>query len=151
KVTPTGTITSVAVFTNRFGGDPRSLVQGRDGNFYGTMLDYETGIRGRIFRVTPDGNLSTLGVIDGVGDFPISLIEGSDGNFYGTAFLEDESESGKGKIFKITHDGTVTTLASFAGRAGPLVEGKDGRIYVILTTSWGGDGAIFRLVEPPVL
>jgi uncharacterized repeat protein (TIGR03803 family) len=154
KLTPNGAITSLAVFTNRVDGYPTSLIQGRDGNLYGTTFG------GSVFRMSRDGALTTLAMVIGVnGSFPNGLIESSAGNFYGTTGVDFPSENDSGTIFKMTPDGTLTTLVSFIGGLGSriflneprLVEGKNGRLYGILTTSSGGEGAIFRLVEPPVL
>ena len=65
-----------------------AVIHGRDGNFYGTTSNGggpETG--GTIFKITPDGVLTTLprfSVSQNVNAFPIGkLVQGSDGNFYG--------------------------------------------------------------------
>src|SRR5450759_156770 len=63
------------------------LVQGTDGNFYGTTLYGGTSGSGTVFKITPAGTRSTLysfaGSIDG--GYPYAgLVQGTDGNFYGT-------------------------------------------------------------------
>ena len=70
-----------------------SLVQGTDGNFYGTTSQAGTngGDAGTIFNITPSGTLSTVydfcaqpNCADG--QIPeAGLVQGTDGNFYGTA------------------------------------------------------------------
>src|SRR5690348_863007 len=63
-----------------------SVIQGNDGNFYGTS--YGGGIfdYGTVYRMTPAGELTTLIEFNGAnGAHPIGgLIMGTDGNFYGT-------------------------------------------------------------------
>jgi hypothetical protein len=69
KITPSGTFTTL-----HSGGEyVGTLVQGTDGNFYGTTS-------GTIFKITPTGTLTTLH--NGVD--ANALVQASDGNFYGT-------------------------------------------------------------------
>ena len=64
------------------------MIQGLDGNFYGTTYAGGGQGLGTVFRVTPSGALTTLysfaGSIDG-GNPLGGLVQASDGNFYGTA------------------------------------------------------------------
>ncbi len=112
---------------------PGPLVQGQDGNLYGT-----TAARyGTIYRLTPTGVLTTLfafGMTNGVE--PNALIRARDGNLYGTtrgggAFGNSREEGGT--IFSLSLSGTLVTLISFSGTNGwaPqfLLEGKDGNFY----------------------
>ena len=69
-----------------------SLVQGVDGNLYGTTVSGGANGRGTVFKITPAGNLSTLysfcaqsGCADGANPYA-GLIQATDGNFYGTTF-----------------------------------------------------------------
>jgi len=149
------TLTTIYTFTGGAdGGGPKgTLIQGKDGNFYGT-----TSGPGTIFKITPDGMLTTLHTFagaDGVGVFG-ALALGNDGNFYGTTV---GSTPGDGTVFKITPDGTFTTLHVFDGTDGispwgGLVLGADGNFYGT-TTSGGeyllnsnvaiGAGTVFRI------
>ena len=69
------------------------LVQGIDGNFYGTTAGggASDGM-GTVFKLTPGGVLTTLVEFTGTagsnkGGYPIAgLVQGSDGNFYGTTW-----------------------------------------------------------------
>src|SRR5580704_2236750 len=56
------TFTSLLSFDGTNGNEPGpiSLVQGTDGNFYGTTTRGGTNLRGTVFRVTPSGTLTTL-------------------------------------------------------------------------------------------
>lgn len=122
-----------------------SLVQGTDGNLYGTTIYGGTNDYGAVFKVSTAGALTTLhsfGLTDH-GPFG-SLVLGTDGNFYGTTL---------GTVFKITPTGAFTTLHTFTGYptdgltpyAG-LIQGSDGNFYG--TTSQGGafgSGTVFKI------
>src|SRR6266704_2480917 len=68
--------------------NPRSdLVQGSDGNFYGTTLFGGTnGENGTVFQITSGGTFAVLHDFQGPdGALPwAGLVQGSDGFFYGT-------------------------------------------------------------------
>src|SRR5690242_4541724 len=80
------------------GGEPSFLIQGSDGNFYGTTFVSSEGNQsqpngGTVFSVTPKGQFSLLHTfLPGAknnypnGNNPSSIAEGSDGNFYGVTF-----------------------------------------------------------------
>jgi uncharacterized repeat protein (TIGR03803 family) len=128
-------------FTSRylFGSDgppTAGLVEGTDGNLYGTTYGYSGKENGMIFRITPSGGFTTL---HSGGAFAAGLILGTDGNFYGTSL--GGGALGHGWVFKITPGGTLTTLHNF----GPLpsgmyptavVQASDGNFYG--TTKEGG-------------
>jgi uncharacterized repeat protein (TIGR03803 family) len=134
-----------------------ALVQGTDGNFYGTTYGYEGGSTcgnlgcGTVFRVTPEGSLTTLysfcsetNCVDGSKPYA-GLVLGTDGSFYGTTVLGGTSAAcsgGCGTVFRIAPGaGTPTTLHSFnltdgAAPNGTLVQATDGNFYG--TTAAGG-------------
>src|ERR1035438_3558070 len=66
------------------------LVQGSDGNFYGTTSAEGTNACqcGNVFRISPSGSYTNLHYFSGLtndGSTPrATLVQGSDGNFYGT-------------------------------------------------------------------
>ncbi len=134
KMTPAGNLTPVVVFTNKNGALPYgTLVQGRDGNFYGTTSAIENH-SGEVYRVTPDGTLTTLAIFNiGNGATPqAGLVQGNDGNFYGTCYTG--GPSGAGTVFKITTNGVLTTLVAFDNQIGvnpvtALTQGNDGNFY----------------------
>ena len=161
RMTPAGVLTTLLEFTGtegpNLGSSPEAaLVQGSDGNFYGTTPFGGAGEQGTIFRMTAEGVLTTLfefGRNDN-GSLPYTaLVQGNDGDFYGTTHL---GGIGYGTAFKITPDGELTTLAQFTEVEGPssaaLVQGSDGRFYG--TTAEGGatnHGTVFRMTPTGLL
>ena len=160
KITPTGTLTTLYSFRGVDGSFPQAhnLVQGVDGNLYGTTSNGEPGGNGTVFKISLAGILAMLHSFNGVdGSFPnANLVQGTDGNFYGTTvFGGDRSVSvnGYGTVFRITPTGVLTTLHSFSGGDGALpgtglVQGTGGSFYG--TTQYGGAsgyGTFFRM-EP---
>ena len=145
-----------------------SLIQGRDGNFYGTTLAGGTENLGTVFKITPSGTMTTLYSFcsqfqcsDGTHPYA-ALVLSTDGNFYGMTYSGgggncDFEYSGCGTIFKMAPDGALTTLHRFnladgAAPWGALIQGIDGAFYG--TTSEGGSnclangcGTIFRITS----
>jgi uncharacterized repeat protein (TIGR03803 family) len=133
KISTNGALITLYSFTGgNDGANPSGgLVQGSDGNFYGTTAS-------TVFQITPTGVLTTL---DSGLAGPSSLVQGSDGNFYGTT---------ASTVFQITPTGVLTTLDS--GLAGPssLVQGSDGSFYGTTSAGGaGGAGTVFRLTIMP--
>ncbi len=138
------TFTELTGFDLANGGRPgyECLVQGTDGNLYGTTTEGGPNGSGTIFKITTSGAMTVLyGFNDGPdGANPsASLMLGADGNFYGTT--EKAGSNNFGTIFKITPDGVLTTLHSFAGPDGVphnsgLIQAADGDLYG--TTEYGG-------------
>ncbi|MFZ0915006.1 MAG: choice-of-anchor tandem repeat GloVer-containing protein, partial [Candidatus Korobacteraceae bacterium] len=129
------------------GADPLgTLVQGSDGNFYGTTSDVQFVGQGTVYKLTSSGTLTTLHSFTGLSDggVPLAgLIQASDGNFYGTT----EGGGVCGVAYKITASGTLTPVHEFAGGAsdgcqpdGPLVQAADGNFYG--TTYLGGGSTV---------
>jgi uncharacterized repeat protein (TIGR03803 family) len=161
KITPSGALTTLysfcsqterngsGAFTCLDGGEPfAGLIQGTDGNFYGTTFGGGTNGLGTLFQITPAGALTIVYsfcsqtrttsygapiCLDGAG-LESGLIQASDGNFYGTTSgggatsdSEDAGDGGAGTVFKITPTGALTTLYSFCSlkdSSGQCVDGE---------------------------
>ncbi|MDD2356300.1 MAG: DUF4214 domain-containing protein [Thiovulaceae bacterium] len=135
------------------------LVQGNDGNFYGTTIFGGMYSHGSIFKITPAGVETTVYSFNGTdGQEPCNLIQGNDGNFYGTTSGRTSAGDtyNDGTVFKITSDGVLTTLYSFNGTDGQapignLIQANDGNFYG--TTEYGGTnntGTVFKITPAGV-
>jgi len=165
KITPQGTVTILHTFqdgtvTNDGTQQKAGLIQGSDGNFYGTSLEGGSANDGTVFKITPHGTVTILhsfsdGSVTNDGSLPYAdLIQASDGNFYGTTNAGG-SATYYGTVFKITPQGAVTILHSFEDGSvvndgnealKGLIQGSDGNFYGI-TYSGGsaGDGTAFKI------
>ena len=170
KFVPGGELTTLYTFCSLSscadGEYPQKILQGADGNFYGTTDGGGAyGNDGTIFKITPAGALLTLysfcsqtNCADGAG--PVGLLQGTDGNFYGITNAGGANavpnSLGAGTVFKLTPAGALTILYNFCSlggtsctdgyHPGSLLQGTDGNFYG--TTNIGGahgDGTIFKL------
>lgn len=163
EITPGGTFTSLYTFCLKTGCPDgnyplAALIQGVDGNLYGTNEGGIGGNSGTVFKMTTSGTLTTIysfcaltGCTDG--KFPYaSLVQGTDGNLYGTN--AEEGAHKVGTAFKITTSGTLTTLYPFCSKTSctdgsnpeaALVQGTNGDFYGAAYYSSNNDGTIFRL------
>jgi uncharacterized repeat protein (TIGR03803 family) len=134
KLAPDGTFTTLYSFsatsgpneTNGDGATPFGrLVQGSDGNLYGTTRLGGTYGSGTVFRITPVGVFTSLYSFGAIGTpagtpgqnldglTPVAgLVEGSDGDFYGGT--TSGGQNGIGTLFKISAAGTLTALHQFS-------------------------------------
>jgi uncharacterized repeat protein (TIGR03803 family) len=140
---PATIFTSLVSFDVTHGSSPYnvSLIQGTDGNFYGTTFNAGTGGYGTVFKITPAGTLTTLHNFGGAdGGNPVGgLAQATNGAFYGTT--ANLGPNGRGTIFKITPAGTLITLYNFNGTdggnpVGGLAQATNGTLYG--TTNQGG-------------
>ncbi len=141
-------LTTLASFTGPNGDEPylATLVQGTDGNFYGTT-EYggpNTGPVcgaslhcGTLFKVTPTGTLTTLynfcskaSCADGA--VPTAGLVQFNGNFYGTTSFGGATDFGT--VFEITPAGQLTTIYNFCSVAG-CTDGAEPGAALILATN----------------
>ena len=164
KMTASGLLTTIYNFCSQVacadGAVPMAgLVRGSDGVLYGTTTSGGANNAGSIFKITLDGNLTTLysfcslsGCADG--EVPAGLVQATNGDLYGTTSQGGSSTycasvnpfaSTCGTVFRITPSGTFTTLYSFCAQSGcadgffpngGLVQATNGRLYG--TTAEGG-------------
>jgi uncharacterized protein (TIGR03437 family) len=156
KITPQGSLTSLYSFDLTDGAAPIVLIQGTDGNFYGTTQsggagDYCPGDPtlsilngcGTVFKITPAGAFTTIYTFQGASDGanPSALIQAADGNFYGTT--SSVGNVSDGSIFELTPAGVLTTVVVFNGTNGAnpnsLIQASDGNLY---GTSAGEGGVL---------
>lgn len=143
-----------------------TLVRAGDGNFYGVTNVGGTANVGTVFRLTPDGKVTTLVSFTGttgaaLGSNPAAgLVLGPDGHLYGTT--QGGGAGSAGTVFRVTTTGTFTSLLYFTGTSGiapgsaprsNLTLGSDGNFYGTTSTggSGGGNGTIFKLTPAGVM
>ena len=125
-----------------------SLVQGYDGNLYGTTISGGANNGGSVFKITPGGKLTPIysfcaqtNCADGGGPHA-GLVLATDGNFYGTTAGGGTNtycdNFGCGTVFRLTPSGKLTTLYNFCAQTNctdgtspysALVQGTDGNFY----------------------
>jgi len=143
------------------------------GDFFGVTYGGLHNL-GTIFRMTPEGDLTTLVHFTGSGGDAKglnpggNLVEGPDGNVYGTTeggTYWDQNLQREithfGTVFKVTPSGDFSTLVEFSGTGGPskgafpdggLYLASDGNFYG--STDLGGEhnlGTIFRMTPTGTL
>ena len=157
------TFNVVHSFDGTDGADPAApLVQGTDGNLYGTTGEGGLSNYGTIFRIAPNGALTTLysfcsqGIGCPGGYAPDGgLIQATNGDFYGTTYGGEGA--GLGTVFTITPSGALTTLINFDYRDGAypeagVIQARDGNFYG--TTDSGAPyryGTVFRITPSGTL
>jgi uncharacterized repeat protein (TIGR03803 family) len=170
EITPEGELQTLYNFCSEpgciDGASPYSgLILGTNGNFYGTTAGGGIGSNcafngcGTIFRITPEGKLTTLysfcsqsGCPDGA--TPIGLVQAANGNFYGMTYYGGANED-SGTVYEITPQGKLTTIYSFCAQSncldgrypdGVLLQARNGNFFG--TTSYGGSansGSVFEI------
>lgn len=153
KMTPTGGVTTLHNFTGgNDGAKPYgALIQASDGNLYGSTRIGGASGKGTLFRITPQGTLTTIHTFSGSdGAMPYAaLVQGADGNLYGSTL---QGGTGKGVLFRMALDGSgYTKLHEFSGGAdgstpsGALLQFDDGTLYGTTYDGAGGVGTVFRM------
>jgi len=144
-------------FTNKFdGAQPYAgLVQGNDGNFYGTCFGGGSNDLGSIFKISPSGAFTPLfsfSFLDG--ETPTAgLTLGTDGNFYGTTF-EGGADFSYGTVFQISSSGVFNSLYSFTNGTdgsspyGGLEEGTNGAFYGVASSGGVNNNGIVFQISP---
>jgi uncharacterized repeat protein (TIGR03803 family) len=150
KITPSGTLTTLYSFCAQpectDGSRPSAaLVQGADGNLYGTASQGGGSVNcprgcGTVFEITPSGTLTTLhhfaASTDGAD--PGGMVLATDGSFYGTTI---------GTAFKMTPSGLLTTLVQGLPEPDGLVQASDGNFYgtTYVGGMYGNSGTVFKM------
>jgi len=154
RITPSGFLTILYNFCTvngcPDGFSPRGgLIQGTDGNFYGTTLGGGTGgAPGTVFQFTSAGTLITLHSFSGLdGSEPFApLVQHTNGTFYGTT-NSGGINGGVGTVFSISLGLTafVRTLPG-TGSVGSTVKILGTNLTVATGVSFNGVSATFTVV-----
>jgi uncharacterized repeat protein (TIGR03803 family) len=139
------------------GGGATALLQGSDGNFYGTAERTGKALNGPagglVYSLTPSGTFTTVhkftpgktrNYADGSG--PNRLIEGPDGKLYGDTGLGGSIGYGvlfrvdkTGKHFQVLQNYSINPAAANGSTPTSLAAGNDGNVYG--TTYYGGSNS----------
>jgi uncharacterized repeat protein (TIGR03803 family) len=154
------TYTVIATLTGNNANPQGALIQGVNGDFYGTSYGYVGNDEyGSVFKVSTTGTVTTLytfckktNCTDG--SYPTAgLLLAKNLDFYGTT--TSGGKYGDGTVFKLTPSGELTTLYSFCKETncadgvdpvGGLIQASNGLLYG--TTAGGGtygQGTVFSI------
>lgn len=159
KVDSSGNLASLYEFCSQNtcadGSAPQAgVLEGADGNFYGTTSGGGANGKGTAFKLSPSGTLTTLhsfNTTDGAAP-SAGLIQATDGNFYGTT--PQGGAHASGTVFRLTPGGEVTTLYSFCAQTsctdgstpnGAVVQATDGNLYGTTSSDATGFGTVYRV------
>jgi uncharacterized repeat protein (TIGR03803 family) len=137
-----GSFELVVLFDSVNGSGPSGkLVQGINGNIWGTTCDGGASNVGTVYQVTEQGVLTTMhsfNTTDGACPFG-GLILGANGTFYGTTPAGGAGSAGT--IFNITPAGTFTTLDNFGASGETPHTGRSFRHQAVCSTEPPGAAA----------
>ena len=142
KIAPDGSETILHYFTQaNDGGNPRNgIIADSAGNLYGTTFRGGQFGKGTVFKITPQGALTTLYTFTESpfdGQYPNGdLVMDAKGNLYGTTMFG--GTAGYGSVFEVSPNGAEKLLYSFQGAGqgadaanpnGGLVLDAQGNLY----------------------
>jgi uncharacterized repeat protein (TIGR03803 family) len=159
---PAQTFTTLHTFDITDGAFPNgTLVQGLDGNFYGTTVNGGRQVCnvgcGTVFKITPQGVVATLHrfvVTDGA--YPqAGLVLATNGNFYGSttgSTLGGGVSEANSYFFAITSGGTFSNLHS-GGSLAALMQAINGNLFGTEYPNYtnANEGSVFWLSPGGVL
>jgi uncharacterized repeat protein (TIGR03803 family) len=162
-ITPSGTFTTLYDFCSQTvdcldGNNPSAgLVQGNDGNFYSTTEYGGTSTTctapgcGTIFKITPNGALTTLYTFCTVsgcpnGYYPGGIVQDTNGNFYGTTFKG--GANGEGTVFSLSVGlGAFVETLPTSGKVGAAVKILGTDLTGATSVTFNGRAAKFNVVS----
>ena len=152
KVSTNGNFVPLHSFSSSERGTPYAgMMEGGDGNFYGTAYGVYAGGNGSVFQLTPGGAFTNLAFFNGAnGSYPAGvLVQGLDNNFYGTT--ASGGANSLGTIFRLsvpmpavvkaitlTNGAATFTWSAVAGQTYQLQYSTN-----LMTTNWSTLGKLF--------
>jgi uncharacterized repeat protein (TIGR03803 family) len=146
RISTTGVFTTLYLFDPANEMNPKQIVQGADGNFYGNGVNQSFSYYSAIFfKLTPNGKFTELAQYGET--FGSLNFAAADGNMYGitTPVCDQYCQSEGGAVFSLSPEGKLTTFYDFCPAEAnctngvspsSLFQGKDGALYG--TNSAGG-------------
>ena len=164
KITPSGTLTTLYSFCSQSGcadGErpQAALIQGTDGNLYGTTYGGGASGGGTVFKITPTGMLTTLFTFCGLGVFgctdgetPLAgLVQATNGDFYGTTGnggASNKCYNGCGTIFNLSEGlGPFVKTLPASARVGTAIMILGTSLAGAASVSFNGTEAVFAVVS----
>jgi uncharacterized repeat protein (TIGR03803 family) len=155
KMTPSGKVTTLHSFEETDGDNPVSnLVQGTDGNFYGTAsYGGKHPNFGTVFKITSSGKFTTLQNFDSMdGSYPYAgLIQATNGKFYGATFAGGTSTAcsyGCGTVFSLSVGlGPFVETLPNSGKVGAAIRILGTNLTGATSVSFNGTAAKFKVIS----
>jgi uncharacterized repeat protein (TIGR03803 family) len=161
EITAGGAFTTLHYFGGADGLSPSgALIEGTDGNLYGTTLGGGPANAsctfgcGTLFQITPAGKFTTLHTFEGIdGQYPyIGLVQATDGNFYGTTYVGGSSaacQGGCGTVFELSMGlSPFVTTVTAAGTPGHYARILGTDLTGATSVTFNGVEAAFTVASP---
>jgi uncharacterized repeat protein (TIGR03803 family) len=160
KMTPEGAVTTLYDFCSDTrncldGSNPiAGLVQGTDGNFYGTTFYSGVDGKGTVFSIIPGGTPTPLGARTTLHNFNLAdgadpsggLVQATNGNFYGTTSLG--GANGGGTVYSVSVGlGPFVSFLHNPAKVGQLFGVLGQRLTGTTSVSLNGIPASFKVVS----
>ena len=157
KVSTTGVVTTLRSFILTDGESPvAGLIQGTDGNLYGTTLFGGSGNDGTIFKSTLSGTVTSLHSFSGTdGEDPYSaLVQHTNGTFYGATNgggMTSCVPSGCGTLFSESVGmGAFVRLLPTSGKVGSSVLILGTGLKSATSVAFNGTAAVFTATNTEI-
>jgi uncharacterized repeat protein (TIGR03803 family) len=152
QITPTGKLKTLHSFCAQSGctdgqGPVAGLIQGTDGNLYGTTTAGGIGY-GTMYEITLSGTLTTLfSLNDPDGAEPYGgLVQATNGTFYGTTFID--GMYGEGTVYSLsTGLGAFVETLPTSGKVGAAVKILGTNLTGATSVTFNGVAATFKVAS----